>query len=82
MSKTYSQLADEAIDRMKRDEAATKARIAAGGSYREEDLVPLDQMRDRDLEAVVRCARTGGNELMQSEAREAQRILNTRRGGR
>lgn len=75
MSKTFSQLADEAIDRMKADEAKTRERIASGVPL---DLVPLDKLEDEDLEAIVRCARTGGNELAQSEAREAQNILDSR----
>jgi hypothetical protein len=65
------------LARMKADEAATRARIASGES---EDLVPLEELDDVDLEAIVRCAKTGGNELMQSEARQAAAILTTRRG--
>lgn len=44
----------------------------------DEELVPLEDMEDEDLEAIVKMAKTGGNELAQSEAREAQKILDNR----
>lgn len=41
-------------------------------------LLDLSELEDGDLEAIVRCAKTGGNELAQREAREAQAILDQR----
>lgn len=66
---------DACLARMKADEAATRARIASGAPL---ELVPLEELEDRDLRAIVKMAKTGGNELAQREAKEAQTILNRR----
>jgi hypothetical protein len=64
------------LARMKADEAATAARIASGEPL---ELVPLEELEDRYLRSIVKMAKTGGNELAQREAKEAQTILNRRR---
>jgi hypothetical protein len=42
-------------------------------------LADLPELADEDLRAIVKMAKTGGNELAQAEAREAERILEERR---
>lgn len=39
----------------------------------------LEELDNEELEAIVRTAKTGGNELAQAEAREAENILNRRK---
>jgi hypothetical protein len=67
--------ADACLARMKADEAATAARIASGETL---ELVPLEELDDDELQAIVKMARSGGNELMQKEGREAEEILANR----
>lgn len=62
------------LARMKADEAKLQPMTDAERL----ELLDLGELEDEELEAIVRAAKTGGNELMQTEARQAEAILQNR----